>query len=95
MHFYFLGAAPVAYGQQQQNPMNMMHYPVLVQNFQNVPQLQQPVQVPQQQLQQQVYVTQQQLQQQVQVPQQQPQHVQVPQIQPRQVQVPQQKEQTE
>ena len=60
MHFYFLGAAPVAYGQQQQNPMNMMHYPVPVQNFQNVPQLQQPVQVPQQQLQQQVYVTQQQ-----------------------------------
>ena len=56
MHFYFLGAAPVAYGQQQQNPMNMMHYPVPVQNFQNVPQLQQPVQVPQQQ----VYVTQQQ-----------------------------------
>ena len=72
MHFYFLGAAPVAYGQQQQNPMNMMHYPVPVQNFQNVPQLQQQVQVPQQQLQQQVYVTQQQLQQQVQVPQQQP-----------------------
>ena len=49
MHFYFLGAAPVAYGQQQQNPMNMMHYPVPVQNFQNVPQLQQQVQVPQQQ----------------------------------------------
>ena len=46
----------------------MMHYPVPVQNFQNVPQLQQQVQVPQQQLQQQVHIT----QQQVQVPQQQP-----------------------
>ena len=68
MHFYFLGAAPIAYGQQQQNPMNMMHYPVPVQNFQNVPQLQQQVQVPQQQLQQPVHIT----QQQVQVPQQQP-----------------------
>ena len=49
MHFYFLGAAPVAYGQQQQNPMNMMHYPIQVQNVKNVPQLQQQVQVPQQQ----------------------------------------------
>ena len=61
MYFYFSGAAPVAYGQQQQNPMNMMHYPV--------PQVQQQVQVPQQQLQQQVQVPQQEPQQ-IQVPQQ-------------------------
>ena len=89
MYFYFLGAAPVAYGQEQY-PMNLMHNPVPVHQLTGLQQLQ----VPQQQLQQQVQVPQQQLQH-VQVPQQQPQHVQVPQIQPRQVQVPQQKEQTE
>ena len=67
MYFYFSGAAPVAYGQEQY-PMNMMHNPVPVHQLTGLQQLQ----VPQQQLQQQVYVTQQQLQQQVQVPQQQP-----------------------
>merc|ERR1712020_238463 len=87
------GAAPVAYGQQQQNPMNW-NWNVPVQNLQNVPHLQQQVQVPQQQHQQ-VQVPQQQHQH-VQVPQQQlQQQVQVPQQQPQQIQVPQQKEQTE
>merc|ERR1719420_1670074 len=42
------GAAPVAYGQQQQN----WNWNVPVQNLQNVPHLQQQVQVPQQQPQQ-------------------------------------------
>ena len=51
MYFYFSGAAPVAYGQQQQNPMNW-NWNVPVQNLQNVPHLQQQVQVPQQQPQQ-------------------------------------------
>ena len=85
MYFYFLGAAPVAYGQEQY-PMNMMHNPVPVHQLTGLQHLQVPqqqVQGPQQQLQH------------VQFPQQQPLYVQVPQIQPRQVQVPQQKEQTE
>merc|ERR1719361_1675282 len=64
------GAAP-AYGQQQQigNTNTNWNWNIPVQNFQNVPQLQQQVQVPQQQ------------QQHVQVPQEQQQHVQVPQQQ--------------
>ena len=72
MHFYFIGAAPVAYGQEQY-PMNFMHNPVPVHQLTGLQQ----VQVPQQQLQH-VQVPQQQPQH-VQVPQIQPRQVQVPQ----------------